>query len=184
MPKTERSNREKQARKERSKFLKLARGEEKMRQEMIFQMFPDLVDEFDVKSKDKISRDGVGRPTVMTKQVILKLHYAFNIGCTDREAAIYAGIGASTLARFAKEHPEFWEQKEEWKESPVLAARANVVTSIKSYKSIADSWEYLRRKRKEEFAELRKNELKVERALTLDEIESGAAGDILVEEEE
>lgn len=144
----------------------------------IVQNLAALIDETNEKEAKKIPRDGVGRPTIMTVQTLNKLEQAFKIGCPDREACIYAGISLQTLYNYGKRNPLFLEQKEDWKENPVLAARANVVNSITTHKSVTDSWEYLRRKRKEEFSEMK--HLSVGNAMTVKDLDDMARGDIVV----
>lgn len=112
-------------------------------------------DEQKPKHDPYIKRDKRGRPTVITKQVLQNLAQAFNIGCSDREACIYAGIALQTLYNYCKENPDFLEQKEEWKENLVIAARANLATALTVKKSVPDSWEYIKRKRKAEFADMK-----------------------------
>lgn len=50
-----------------------------------------------------------GRPTVMTAEVIRKLHEAFCVGATDIEACSFAEIAPQTLYNFQKENPDFLE---------------------------------------------------------------------------
>ena len=49
----------------------------------------------------------VGRPTIMTPQVLQKLELAFSYGCTDDEACFFADIAPATLYNYQKEYPEF-----------------------------------------------------------------------------
>lgn len=91
----------------------------------------------------------IGRPTIMTPEIILKLEEVFAIGGSDNEACFYAGIGKSTLYNYQQEHPEFVERKEALKERPVLKARQTVVKSL----DIPDmALKYLERKKKDEFS--------------------------------
>lgn len=92
----------------------------------------------------------MGRPTVMTKEVIAKLEEAFSWGCTDREACLWADIGVSTLQLYQDHHPEFIERKEALKETPILRARKSVVDSLPKDSKL--SMDYLSRKRKDEFS--------------------------------
>lgn len=117
---------------------------------------------------ENIGRDNRGRPTVMTKQVLQKLEMAFKFGSTDREACIYAGIALQTLYNYGKKNPDYLEQKEEFKESMVIAARAVICDAIVTKQSVGDSWEILKRKRKEEFAELKKTDVTVNRVKSED----------------
>lgn len=91
----------------------------------------------------------VGRPTVMTQEVLDKLEYAFSIGCTDEEACIYADISPATLYNYQKDNPKFLERKELLKQTPILRARETVVKSLNSPDM---AFRYLERKKKDEFA--------------------------------
>ena len=71
-----------------------------------------------------------GRPTVVTKSVLLKLEQAFLLGCTDLEACFAANISKSTLYKYCDENPEFSERKEALKKRPVYMARAVVVDAL------------------------------------------------------
>lgn len=91
----------------------------------------------------------IGRPTIMTPEIISKLEEVFAIGGSDNEACFYAGIGKSTLYNYQQEHPEFVERKEALKERPILKARQTVVKSLDD----ADmALKYLERKKKDEFS--------------------------------
>ncbi len=125
------------------------KGEER---KFALSLLSEPYDEKDPGHADYIKRDVRGRPTVMTMQTLQKLRDAFKIGCPDREACIYAGIAESTLYNYCKEHPEFSEEKEELKESPVLVARTVIIDAIQNKRSVADAWQYLLRKRRKEFA--------------------------------
>lgn len=115
----------------------------------------------------------MGRPSVINSDVLQKIEYAFSIGCSDREACIYANIAPSTLYKYCDENPDFSERKELLKERPVLAARMAVVKAIESGDTKM-AWLYLERKRTEEFGQRKKVEIEEKaRALTLDEIEAG-----------
>jgi len=92
----------------------------------------------------------VGRPSVMTADVIRKLEDAFSIGASDREATFYAGIAMSTLYDYQTAHPEFVERKEALKEKPIMLARQTVVKAITTDPKMA--MEYLKAKKRDEFA--------------------------------
>lgn len=95
--------------------------------------------------------NNVGRPTVMTLEVIQKLEEAFSIGATDKEATFVAGISMATLYAYCKEHPEFSDRKEALKDMPKYAARKNIVGKIKDGDVPTSQW-YAERKAKEEFS--------------------------------
>ena len=95
-------------------------------------------------------KNPVGRPKIVTKEILDKLQYAFMLGCTDTEACFYADISPASLYNYQKDNPEFLEKKEAWKESPVFTARQTVIASLSSDPEIA--FKYLERKRKDEFS--------------------------------
>ncbi len=90
----------------------------------------------------------MSRPTVMTPEILERLYHAFSIGCTDEEAAVYAKIGVTTLYDYARNNPEFSQEKEELKKTPILKARSTVVNGLDDVKNA--QW-YLERKNKDEF---------------------------------
>lgn len=92
----------------------------------------------------------VGRPTVMTPQIIALLEEAFSWGCSDIEACLHANIGKTALYEYQKDHPEFTERKEELKENPILKARKSVVNALDDDSELA--LKYLERRKKDEFS--------------------------------
>ena len=96
----------------------------------------------------------VGRPTLMTDEVIRKLEEVFAIGGTDQEACFYAGICHQTLYDYQNKYPQFVERKEALKERPILKARQTIVKALDDPEQA--KW-YLERKKKKEFAQ--RNEL-------------------------
>jgi hypothetical protein len=130
-------------------------------------------DEEDQGQERYIPRDKRGRPRVMTRQCLQLLRTAFKIGCTDREACIFAVIGESTLYEYCHSHPDFAEEKEQLKDNQVIMARVTIAEAI-GRKSLPDSWEYLKRKRKAEFSE-GKGDIQPD-AVTVEDLENIAAG--------
>jgi hypothetical protein len=65
----------------------------------------------------------IGRPTKMTGTTVHKLEQAFLVGCTDREACIYADVSKSTLYNYCRVNPDFMERKELLKNSPQVKAK-------------------------------------------------------------
>lgn len=106
----------------------------------------------------------VGRPTVMTEEVLQKLEFAFMRGLTDLEACLYANIGTTTLYNYCNENPEFRERKEELKQHPTAKARLNVTEAIENGNEEMSKW-WLERKAKDEFSTKQTvdGELKVKR---------------------
>lgn len=90
-----------------------------------------------------------GRPSVMTSEVINKLEQAFMMGCSDKEACLYANISPATLYNYQQEVPEFLERKELLKESCILLARQEVIKGLKNNPDHA--LRFLERKKKDEF---------------------------------
>lgn len=80
----------------------------------------------------KKEKKKVGRPSVMTPDIIDKLYYAFSIGCSDVEACAYANIAPSVLYRYQSNHDEFKERKEVLKANPILLAKEAVKKSLTS----------------------------------------------------
>lgn len=91
----------------------------------------------------------MGRPSVMTTEILERLRQAFAIGCTDEEACAFAKIGVTTLYDYQREHPEFSEEKEELKKTPILKAKNTIAQSLDDVKNA--QW-YLERKSKDEFS--------------------------------
>lgn len=100
--------------------------------------------------KEKETRE-IGRPTLMTKDVIDKLEYVYSLDGTDREACLHAGISPDCLYKYQREHPDFIQRKEALKEAVILKARNAIVSKIEEGTETA-KW-YLSRKKKEEFSE-------------------------------
>ena len=106
------------------------------------------------ENKYKIRTDGkkdTGRPTVMTPETINKLEQAFSLGCSDKEACLYANISPQTLYDYQHIHTEFVERKALLKEKLVLKARTVLAKSLEKEDENTAKW-YLERKRKEEFS--------------------------------
>ena len=93
----------------------------------------------------------VGRPSVMTEDVLQKLEYAFMRGLSDVEACLYADIAPSTLYNYCNEHPDFLERKEELKQHPTAKAKLNVAEEIENGNVEQSKW-WLERKAKDEFS--------------------------------
>ncbi len=91
-----------------------------------------------------------GRPSVITEDALTKLRQAFLMGCSDIEACLFAEVSKASLYRYQDEHPEFRDQKEEWKEQPTLKARATIYKTLNTPDTA--KW-YLERKKKGEFAQ-------------------------------
>lgn len=91
----------------------------------------------------------IGRPTVMTNDVLQKLKQGFLMGYDDEEASAYAGIAIRTLYYFQEQNPEYLHLKEAWKRNPFLKAKATIYKSLEQMEGA--QW-YLERKKKDEFS--------------------------------
>lgn len=92
----------------------------------------------------------VGRPTVMTPETVNKLEEVFAIGGTDEEACFYANISKQTLYDYQDKHPEYIDRKEQLKQKPFLKARQTIVKALDNPQY---AFEYMKRKKKEEWSE-------------------------------
>lgn len=93
----------------------------------------------------------VGRPTVMTEEVLQKLEYGFMKGLTDEQCCSYAHIAPSTLYNYCKENEGFSERKEQLKNNPSVIAKLNIVEAIEEGNAELSKW-WLERKEKNEFS--------------------------------
>lgn len=126
-----------------------------------------------------------GRKSTMTDEKLQKLRQAFSIGCSDREACVYADVALSTLYNYQNSNPEFIEEKAGLKEKPVLLARQVVVKSLEKEDVKTAQW-LLERKKRKEFATRTESEIRQVEAfdnLTDDELKKIADGASATEEE-
>lgn len=98
-----------------------------------------------------MAKNKVGRPSVMTKEMIGKLEMLFAKGLSDREACLIANINPSTLYDYCNEHPDFSERKELLKEQIKTTAKLNVAEAIEKKDIDMSKW-YLERKARDEFS--------------------------------
>ena len=96
--------------------------------------------------------DDIGRPTVMTPEIITKLEQAFSLGASDLEACFYAGIGKTTLYEYQNKNPEYAERKAALKDKLVLKARTVLAKAMEDGDKQTAQW-YLERKKKDEFSQ-------------------------------
>lgn len=85
----------------------------------------------------------------MDATTIAKLELAFAGGHSDAEACLIAGINQRTLTRYEDKNPEFAEQKELLKNTPILKARQTLNKAIETNADIA--FKFLERKKRDEF---------------------------------
>jgi len=104
---------------------------------------PDEIQHKPIKKK-------IGRPTVMTLDVLAKLEQAFAIDATVEEALSYAELKPNAYYDYLKANPDFSQRILDLRNRPVLKARQTIVKGLDDAKNA--QW-YLERKRKKEFAE-------------------------------
>lgn len=96
-------------------------------------------------------KGNLGRPTVMTPEMISKLEKGFMMGFTDVEACLFADVAPSTLYEYCKSHPDFSERKEMLKKHPTMKAKAVIIDRIQKKDKQSAQW-YLERKARDEFS--------------------------------
>jgi hypothetical protein len=133
------------------------------------------------KGQKKIVRDRMGRPSVMTQEVVLKLKAAFLIRCTVEEACQSAGINRDTYYKFLKRVPDFSDTVQGWRDDMVRIARRNIRKTVANGDHSA-SMEFLRTARKDEFAP--KSIQATGNEVTADDLDRAARGDIEVVDED
>jgi len=91
------------------------------------------------------------RPTVMTKDMLLKLEGAFKLSLTDEEACLDVWISTTPFYDYCAKNPKWAKRKEILKRNPNIQAKKNWVAEIKggNYNSSKD---WLERKAKDEFS--------------------------------
>lgn len=87
----------------------------------------------------------------MTAVALQKLKHAFSMGLPDEQACLYAEIAPSTLYNYQNKHPEFLERKKLLKQNITMHARLNIAERVQLW-SAEDSWKWLERKERSEFA--------------------------------
>lgn len=88
----------------------------------------------------------MGRPTKMTPETLEKLRQAFLIGANNDEACAFAEIHRDTLYDYMKKNPEYSYLVEQYKETPILKAKATVNKNLDDSKTA--QW-YLERRARE-----------------------------------
>ena len=110
----------------------------------------------------------VGRPSVMTDAVKDKLLYAYSIGCSTKEAALYADISTDTLYKYFKKDPAFADKCDLLKNKPVLKARIASNKLIEDGDPVHIRW-YLEHKKADEFNTRQQLEIDAAGSLTIED---------------
>lgn len=82
--------------------------------------------------------------------ILSKLSVAWEMGCSDREACLHAGISPQALVRYKQKYPEIKEYADLLREQPIFTARKAVVKELP--KNPALSFRFLQSKLPAEFA--------------------------------
>jgi predicted DNA-binding protein YlxM (UPF0122 family) len=107
----------------------------------------------------KNSDHKAGRPSEFTDDVVKKLEESFSIDATVEEACFYANISRQTYYNNVKEGTVLFDRFKALRERPVLLARQTAVSKLtESYQNAMD---YLKRKRKSEFGDESRVEMKI-----------------------
>lgn len=89
----------------------------------------------------------------MTEETLGLLRQAFAVDATIEEACFYAGIHPSTYYGWKKENPEYFEEIERLRLTPILKARQTIVNGLNGFSGA--TW-FIERKRRDEFATMSK----------------------------
>lgn len=98
-----------------------------------------------------VAENSVGRPTVMTAEVVSKLEYGFMRGLNVTECCHYADISRQTYYEYLEKNPGYSDRIEELRSYPAAKAKLNVVEAIENGDTDLSKW-WLERKNKDEFS--------------------------------
>lgn len=96
----------------------------------------------------------MGRPTKLTEETVRKLEEVFALDGTVEEACFYAEISRNTYYEWIKDNPNLNDRFEALRQRPFLKARQTIVKNLDNPQY---AFEYMKRKKKNEFSE--RNEL-------------------------
>ena len=91
-----------------------------------------------------------GKFTKLTDDVVKKLEEIFLLDGTVEEACFFAGISKQTLYNWYKENPKMQERMDALRNEPFLKARRTIVKNLENPQY---AFEYMKRKKKDEFSE-------------------------------
>lgn len=97
----------------------------------------------------KVKKNPVGRPYVMTKEVLDKLTYAFTIGASVEKACTYAEIDPKTFYNNAPVGSELFQKFKKMRDKPLLKALKTLYDNLDDPDNA--KW-FLERKLKDEFS--------------------------------
>ena len=91
-----------------------------------------------------------GKFTKLTDDVVKKLEEIFLLDGTVEEACFFAGISKQTLYNWFKDNPKMQERMDALRNEPFLKARRTIVKNLENPQY---AFEYMKRKKKDEFSE-------------------------------
>jgi|AntAceMinimDraft_4_1070372.scaffolds.fasta_scaffold41292_3 hypothetical protein len=98
-----------------------------------------------------MTKDKGGRPTVMTKDVLLKLDECFLADLSDEQACYIAGISTTPFYEYQDRTEGYKERKHTLKNMTTAKAKINIAKEINDADKEISKW-YLERKLKSEFS--------------------------------
>jgi len=99
----------------------------------------------------------MGAKSKLTPEAKVKLNEAYIIDASMEETALLCGVSKQTLYNWKKENPEYFDDLELLRSTPVLDARRAVVSKAKE--SYPNAMDYLKRKKKKEFGDTQSIEI-------------------------
>lgn len=91
-----------------------------------------------------------GKFTKLTDDIVKKLEEVFLLDGTVEEACFFAGISKQTLYNWYKDNPKMQERMDALRNEPFLKARRTIVKNLENPQY---AFEYMKRKKKDEFSE-------------------------------
>lgn len=91
-----------------------------------------------------------GKFTKLTDDIVKKLEEIFLLDGTVEEACFFAGISKQTLYNWYKDNPKMQERMDALRNEPFLKARRTIVKNLENPQY---AFEYMKRKKKDEFSE-------------------------------
>jgi hypothetical protein len=98
-----------------------------------------------------MAENKVGRPTIMTDDIVAKLEMGFMKGLNVTECCHYAKISRNCFYEYLEKNPGFKDRMEELKSNPSTKAKLNIVEAIESGDTDLAKW-WLERRNKDEFS--------------------------------
>jgi hypothetical protein len=93
------------------------------------------------------SANKVGRPSVMTDEVIKKMETVFSLDGSDDDACFEAGVSTTAYYAWLEKHPEFKERKANLKRRLVLKAKSVVADALNNKDKQMATWLLERREK-------------------------------------